>query len=292
MKIGFDVSQTAENKAGCGFLADQLIRALVLAAPEHEYLLYPSFYGYQAQDPSQATRPTGPQVQVINLQQEPDYGIDFGWKKTGFDRTAKLGNPDVIHSNNFSCPQDISGPRRVMTVYDMSFLDLPEATTEANRLACFQGMLEASVYADHLLMISAATRDRFLDYFPHYPRERTSLMHLGNRPTIREHSPQEAAPLLRRLGVGDVPFWLGVGTVEPRKNYQLLIEAYADWNQETGLEWPLYIAGGQGWLESPIYQSVAARGLDRQVHFLGYVSDAELSALYSSCFAVGFTSLY
>ena len=112
MKIGFDVSQTAENKAGCGFLADQLIRALVLAAPEHEYLLYPSFYGYQAQDPSQATRPAGPQVQVINLQQEPDYGIDFGWKKTGFDRTAKLGNPDVIHSNNFSCPQDISGPRR------------------------------------------------------------------------------------------------------------------------------------------------------------------------------------
>ena len=58
------------------------------------------------------------------------------------------------------------------------------------------------------------------------------------------------------------------------------------------MDWPLYIAGGRGWLESPIYQSVAARGLDRQVHFLGYVSDEELSALYSSCFAFVFPSLY
>lgn len=292
MRIGFDVSQTAENKAGCGFVADQLIRALVQLAPQHEYLLYPSFYGYQAQDPLQATCPESPQVRLVNLKADPQFDDYDWWRRRGVDRSEKLGYPDVIHSNNFSCPLDIGAARRVMTVYDLSFLDLPEATTEANRLVCFQGMLEASVYADHLLMISAATRDRFLNYFPHYPRERTSLMHLGNRPTIREYSSPDAAPLLRRLGVGDGPFWLGVGTVEPRKNYQLLINAYAEWLKTSGLDWPLYIAGGRGWLESPIYQSVTELGLTQQVHFLGYVSDAELSALYSSCFAFVFPSLY
>ena len=184
MKIGFDVSQTAENKAGCGFLADQLIRSLAAVAPEHEYLLYPTFYGYRHPEMRHATHPDGRHVRML-LQDELFFSINRWWAKEGTDRTERLGNPDVIHSNNFSCPKDVDGPRRVMTVYDMSFLDLPEATTEANRLVCYQGMLEASLYADHLLMISEATCERFLHYFPHYPRERTSLMHLGSRPTIR-----------------------------------------------------------------------------------------------------------
>lgn len=291
MKIGFDVSQTAENKAGCGFLADQLIRALVKMAPDHEYLLYPTFYGYRHPDMKNATHPAGRNVRML-LQDELFFAINRWWTQTGTDRTEKLGCPDVIHSNNFSCPKDIDGPRRVMTVYDMSFLDLPEATTEANRLVCFQGMLDASLYADHLLMISEATRERFLHYFPHYPRERTTLMHLGSRPTIGERSAQESAPVLQQLGVGETPFWLGVGTVEPRKNYKLLIEAYADWKKDAAENWPLYIAGGRGWLESEIYQAVAAHGLERDIRFLGYVSDNELAALYSRCFAFVYPSLY
>ena len=292
MRIGFDVSQTAENKAGCGFVADQLIRALVQLAPQHEYLLYPSFYGYQAQDPLQATCPDSPQVRLVNLKADRGFDDYDWWRRRGVDRSEKLGYPAVVHSNNFSCPLDIGAARRVMTVYDLSFLDLPEATTEANRRVCFQGMLEASVYADQLLMISAATRERFLHYFPHYPRERTHLMPLGNRPTIREYSLQASTPLLQRLGVDVGEFWLGVGTVEPRKNYQLLIQAYAGWRNSSGMEWPLYIAGGRGWLESPIYQTVERLGLTQKVRFLGYVDDDELSALYSSCFSFVFPSLY
>ena len=179
-----------------------------------------------------------------------------------------------------------------MTVYDTSFLDIPEATTEANRLVCFQGMLEASLYADHLVMISQATWERFLHYFPHYPQERTTIIPLGSRPTIQELSEKESALLLQKMGVAQGPFWLGVGTVEPRKNYQLLIEAYAQWRKTSGQAWPLYIAGGRGWLESAIYQAVEKYGLTDCVKFLGYVSDEELAALYSSCFAFVYPSLY
>ncbi len=291
MKIGFDVSQTAENKAGCGFLADQLIRALVQEHPDHEYLLYPTFYGYRHPDMRQATRPSGKQVRTL-LQEESFKTICQWWDTPGLDRREKLGCPDIIHSNNFSCPHGVDAVRKIMTVYDTSFLDIPEATTEANRLVCFQGMLEASLYADHLVMISQATWERFLHYFPHYPQERTTIIPLGSRPTIQELPETESALLLQKMGVVQGPFWLGVGTVEPRKNYQLLIEAYAQWRETSGQAWPLYIAGGRGWLESAIYQAVEKYSLTDCVKFLGYVSDEELAALYSSCFAFVYPSLY
>ena len=291
MKIGFDVSQTAENKAGCGFLADQLIRALVQEHPDHEYLLYPTFYGYRHPDMRQATRPAGKHVRTL-LQEESFKTICQWWDTPGLDRREKLGCPDIIHSNNFSCPKEVGNTKKVVMIHDVSIFDIPEATTEENRLVCFQGIMEASVYADHLLMNSEATKTRFLHYFPHYPQERTTVIPLGSRPTIQELPETKSALLLQKMGVAQGPFWLGVGTVEPRKNYQFLIEAYAQWRKTSGQAWPLYIAGGRGWLESAIYQAVEKYGLTDCVKFLGYVSDEELAALYSSCFAFVYPSLY
>jgi len=43
MKIGFDISQTGNNKAGCGFFADALIQELMDLDAENEYILYPRF---------------------------------------------------------------------------------------------------------------------------------------------------------------------------------------------------------------------------------------------------------
>jgi glycosyltransferase involved in cell wall biosynthesis len=84
-------------------------------------------------------------------------------------------------------------------------------------------------------------------------------------------------------------FWLGVGTIEPRKNYRLLIEAYAELKDEKRL---LVIAGGKGWFESDLGGMVKEYGIKDYVKFLGYVSDEELSALYSSCFAFIYPSFY
>jgi hypothetical protein len=43
MHIGFDISQTGQNKAGCGYFAHAMIEAMLTLAPEHRYSLYPSF---------------------------------------------------------------------------------------------------------------------------------------------------------------------------------------------------------------------------------------------------------
>ena len=289
MKIGFDVSQTAEEKAGCGYLADQLIRALAELDTENTYLLYPTFYGYRHPDFKRATRIERRNFRTVRL--KGSYVQQCRYWDTPQDRMELLGYPDIIHANNYSFPQNVTAGT-VFTVYDLAVLEVPRYTTEANRLVCFQGLFDAALHADALIMISEATKKAFIRHFPHCPQERMTVVHLGNRPTIAWRSPAESRKVLARRGLPEEEFWLGVGTVEPRKNYRMLIEAYKELLNRRQDERALYIAGGKGWMESDIRQFVTENGLQSKVKFLGYVDDAELSALYSSCFAFIYPSFY
>jgi glycosyltransferase involved in cell wall biosynthesis len=87
------------------------------------------------------------------------------------------------------------------------------------------------------------------------------------------------------------PFILSVGTVQPRKNYERLIQALAQLHQR-GYTIDLVIAGGKGWLDNPIYETVQQTGMEQYVHFIGFVDDEDLPALYSAAECFAFPSLY
>ena len=286
MRIGFDVSQTAGKKAGCGFFADQLIRALAKTDRKNHYLLYPTFYGYRDPRFYRTTRPN-----AENFQRHFGWlsipAIIFGWNRVVKDRTEWIGSPDIVHSNNFSCVKDHTA-KMVYTLYDLSPFIYPEHMTEANRKLCSKGLLQASRNADHCLAISEYTKQTFLEYFPNYPENQVTVIPLGVRPAINAvKDPFEISRRLRKFHLRN-DFWLGVGTVAPRKNYRLLIKAYA----ELGDSRPLVIAGGKGWMDTDMGRFVKKKGIERRVKFLGYVTDEELSALYSACFAFVYPSLF
>jgi len=286
MRIGFDVSQTAENKAGCGFLADQLIRYLLKHDRDNEYLLYPTFYSYRHHNYKKATSVDVPNCNV-SFRNLSFREMVNEWDTTADDRTQWLGHPDIIHSNNFSCKKDHSA-RIVYTLYDVAPLVYPQFTTEENRIVCFNGLFEASLYADHCIAISEYTKASFLHFFPHYPEDRITIIPLGVRENIVAITDRDI--IKKRLERFNLPeeFWLGVGTLEPRKNYSLLIDSYMEIKDNR----PLVIAGGKGWLESDIINKLNKFDNKEKVKFLGYVSDDELSALYSTCFAFVYPSYY
>jgi len=286
VRIGFDISQTVAEKAGCGFLADQLMRSLITLDKTNDYLLYSTFYQYRD--------PAFQNVTIPDAENCTDHfcGMSFqdiiqGWEAEKNDRTEWLGSPDLIHSNNFSCVKDHQA-KIVFTLYDFTPIVYPNFTTEENRLICFEGIFNASIFADHCIAISEYTKKTFLDYFPHYPEDRITVIRLGTRPTIKiVKSPMLRKKTLNKFNITD-EFWLGVGTIEPRKNYKQLIDAYRELNDHR----PLVIAGGMGWLEPDLNERVKQLEMQERVRFLGYVSDEELSALYSSCFAFIYPSYY
>jgi glycosyltransferase involved in cell wall biosynthesis len=94
-----------------------------------------------------------------------------------------------------------------------------------------------------------------------------------------------------RYGIGDGPYILSVGTIQPRKNYERLIRALAALPSAFD-DVRLVIVGGRGWLQESIYQTVEALKLGERVLFPGFAEDGDLPALYSGARLAAYPSLY
>ena len=291
MRIGFDVSQTAETMAGCAIVADQLLRHLVPLSPSDQFIPYPIFGPYRSQLFAAATRPNHPNV--VASQFDMDWAtLNEGWD-TLDDSRSFLADPDVVHSNSFWCPRHITAPV-VYTLYDMSPIECPWFHTEANRLICFDGIFDASLHAAHLVAISESSRRAFLKWFPHVDGDRVTVVYPAARPSIVAPVTDEAiARVLQKYALQQDRFWLAVGTIEPRKNYRQLLEAYAALVADRPADTrPLCIVGQAGWLESSLDPLVRQLGIGDRVRCLGFVEDMELAALYRSAFAFLYPSKY
>jgi glycosyltransferase involved in cell wall biosynthesis len=170
----------------------------------------------------------------------------------------------------------------------MSFAIHPEFTSEQNRWTCFEGVLNASCYADSIVAISNYSRESFLEIFPHYPSDRVRVVLLGSRFS----SPAEDQPGSVVAGLLPDKFWLAVGTLEPRKNVRRLLGAYAAFISRNQEGFPLVLAGGKGWLEDDLEEFINMLGIREHTKILGYVTDDELTWLYRNCFAFTYPSLF
>jgi len=287
MKIGFDVSQTGSGKAGCGYFAEGLIKALEALGGGNVFFLYPAF-GDLFWDPRCATAAYSTGHPAFHRLKPPATFQESQrfWRHPGADFEARLGSPDVIHSNNFFCPRGLKRARLVYTLYDLSFLVDPSWSTEANRVGCVDGVFGAATRADWIVADSDYTRRHFLEIFPHYPKERTQVIYPGSRYTLEVPAPEGPGGTPERFGhLAPGGFWLSVGSLEPRKNHRRLVEAY----QRSGSLWPLVLAGGKGWLMDDFG---GPGGLPAGVEVTGYVTGGELEWLYRNCFAFLYPSLF
>ena len=289
MRIGFDISQTGKQKAGCGYFADGLIGHLAEIDSQNDYILYPTF-GDSFWDPDWASGTCRiPQPNFHNgLGHKTFEAAKFFWSHPPENFEAQLGNPDILHANNFFCPRGLRKARLVYTLYDLSFLVHPEWTTEQNRTTCFQGVFDASLHADLIISISEYSRNHFLGVFPHYPAERIRVVYPASR-----FSGTEAGSRPENLSsLGKDRFWLNVGVLEPRKNHRGLLRAYARFSRKQREECPLVLAGGGGWLMDDFQKDLEALDLTRDVIMIGYTDDMSLRWLYQNCLAFVYPSLF
>lgn len=276
MRIGYDISQTCESKSGTGFFADQLVRALAEVDKENEYTLFPHFYDYRPQDTKAAT-----QIEQKNFKNK--IITDFS------DHSKEMEELDIIHSNNFRFPKDTRA-KKVVTIYDVCFLEHPEYTTEANRLFCYKGTLDAMLFADKIIAISEYTKERLIHFFPFVDEKKIEVVYCGNRDTLAAY--EDNVGCIEKYGVVPEKFFLSVGTIEPRKNYGTLLKAYRKYLDHSENPKKLCIAGGYGWLEENFHRKIEDLGLENDVIVTGYVSEEELANLYRHCFAFIYPTWY
>ena len=286
MKIAIDVSLAAGESAGVGTYTRGLLEGLAAIDAENEYLLY-SYVDLPAS--SHRLFPQKPNFALRMLPLGEEHWAHI-WSRADLPPKEALHGVDILHSPFFNAPREHYGAL-VVTIYDVSFLLQPQFHTEANRLHCLQGTLNAALYADRIITISIQTKKDLMAYFS-IPEERIRVIHPAHR-TI--YYPERDTGVIRgaleRLGIYH-NFILCVGSLEPRKNLKTLLEAYAIYVKRYAAGELLVIAGGKGWLSDNLADFVAGLGLAGRVKFIGYAPEADLRVLYSAARLFVYPSLY
>jgi glycosyltransferase involved in cell wall biosynthesis len=203
---------------------------------------------------------------------------------------AQLGCDAILYPYWPSPPfRGRGAPPAAVFVHDLAFKLRPGEVPWQQR-AYFGAILGRSLRnAAAVLVPSEATRRDLLDGYRITGLEsKVALVPEGPSPDF------PPAPLPSGVEPG---FILAVGTIEPRKNYPRLLEAYRRLRRESvavvvngrpGVP-QLVIAGRPGWAFGDTLQRIKA---EPGVRYLGHVDDATLSALYGSAAVLAFPSLY
>jgi glycosyltransferase involved in cell wall biosynthesis len=147
----------------------------------------------------------------------------------------------------------------------------------------------AAGWADHVVTISDASKRDIVEHFGIRP-EKISITPLGV--DARYFEPIDAArraEVCRRHGLPQ-QFFLFVGTLQPRKNLERLLDAHASLPLALQKECPLVVVGRAGWG----CEALVARlnRPDPRVRWLAYLPDEEVRALLQTARALVFASLY
>ncbi len=163
----------------------------------------------------------------------------------------------------------------VLTYYDLVLYKFPEAMRPLARWQQRAVQGYSVRRADRILSISKQTQDDMIARFG-FPPERASVAHLGYEAVARRSG--EYSDLPKR------PFFLSVSTLEPRKNYGLLLAAFEAYLAAEGDgAYDLVIAGRRGWESPAFFRKLNALVATGRLHIIEGATDSDLSALYSAC---------
>ncbi|MEK7215932.1 MAG: glycosyltransferase family 1 protein, partial [Chloroflexota bacterium] len=200
------------------------------------------------------------------------------------------GSLDVFHATDYTLPP-LSNAAGAATIHDLSFIVHPEFA-EPRLVRFLERAAAASVRNAKLVLAdSESTRSDIIRYFGASP-DRVAVVYGGVSDSFRPVSDPAALSAMRERYGLPTAYLLGVGRIEPRKNWAGLLTAYRSLRDRMPDAPPLVIAGGRGWLFQPIFDAVDELGLSNQVRFLGYIPDSDLPALLTGATCFLFPSFY
>jgi glycosyltransferase involved in cell wall biosynthesis len=172
---------------------------------------------------------------------------------------------------------------RVVTIHDLCWHEAPSTMRRSGRWLDALLMPAAWKAADRIIAVSQATADDLAAVAPE-TRHRIAVIPLAG---YRSPSPL-GIDTLARIGVGP-RFVLFVGTVEPRKNLDRLLQGFARGVRDTT---QLVIAGAGGWGTDALQKSIEQLGIGDRVRRLGSVDEGVLATLYEHAICLAMPSLY
>jgi glycosyltransferase involved in cell wall biosynthesis len=205
-------------------------------------------------------------------------------------RYIRSSGIDLFHGTNYDVPLW----RRcatVLTIHDLSFLIHPE-THERRRVSRSRRRLPLMARTANLVIVPSESVRREVCHHLRLSAEKVFAIPEAARACFAPMELAATEAVRQRLGIG-ADFLLTVGTIEPRKNLQTLVHAFEEVSAgQSHSTLQLVIAGNRGWLSEPFFDALEKSPMRKRNILTEYLNDEELRALYSSCRAFVYPSVY
>jgi glycosyltransferase involved in cell wall biosynthesis len=278
MKVALDVSAIPNQVAGAGRYVVELSRRL----PERGVTTTlvtrrDDVDRWATVSPNAARAALVPSGRVARL-------VNEEWL-LGRSRPAR--ESDLWHAPHYTMPHRRASPC-VVTIHDLTFFTNPE-WHERPKVVFFRRAIQYSAtHAQVLVSVSSYTARLLDEIIPqHAP---VIVAPLGVELDKFQPDPSGDAALFQSHDLPqNVPYIFFVGTVEPRKGLDVLLNAFSALASEID-ELELWLAGQTGWGIGPIEEQIAAHPYSARIRRLGFVDDEFLPALYREARVVAYPS--
>lgn len=208
----------------------------------------------------------------------------------GFPLALRRDKPDLLHVQYFVPP--FAPCPVVLTVHDISFAVHPEFFTARDRF--FLGTLVpwSLKRAARVITDAEHTKDDLVRVYK-VPPEKIDLIPLAAEPRFRTLDRAACIQTVAdRHDLGETPYILYVGTLQPRKNVKMLIDAYTIMRRKTGMTHKLLMVGKPKYRYAPVFDAIETSGYAGDILFTGFVTDEDLPMYYNAAELFVFPSRY
>lgn len=194
------------------------------------------------------------------------------------------------HFNLLPASPSQGGPQsstpRIITFHDLSFIHYPQFFSLKQRLwHRWQNWASQAKQAAHIIAVSEYTKSDLVNFLK-IPEEKITVIYSGIGPEFLMPNTYHLSPKTR-------PYFLFLGTMEPRKNIRVLIKAFDLVKQDVRFkDHELVIAGRPGYRAKEVYKTAAESPYSENIRFLSNVSDTDRMNLYSNARAFVFPSWF
>lgn len=287
MRVALDISILQAPRTGIGEYTLQLGLALQ-QLPELELCLFDGLNW--CTDFPTTSRPGYSALQKLVKAALPGaYRIRRRVMQHRFNRGAGRLRPQLYHHPTL-WPLNFDGPT-VMTLHDLTHVHYP-ATQPRDRLKEIERRLPAGLHqASRILVDSQFIAQEAIRYY-HLPAEKLQVAPLAASTRFHPREDAQLQPCLTDYQLSLRSYYLCLGTLEPRKNLQLAIDAYLGLPDHIRERIPLLIIGGAGWRQEQQARIPAKAVTLGHIRLLGYQSEQRVAELLAGAHALLFPSRY
>jgi len=286
MRIGLDGIPLASLWTGIGHYTSELAHNLARIAPANEIELIspvPTLASVDEDTPEGQRGELPANLRVVRT------GTHLFWWTLGLPLHLRRASLSIFHGTNYDVPL-WGNATKVVTIHDLSLLLHPE-THPDNLVRRARRRLPLMAKASTMIITATESVKREICEYLRVEAGKVAVTPYAPRRTFRPVPSEQTVEIRKRLNVAS-EFVLFVGTIEPRKNLITLVKALEEILRTTNWRPQLVIAGKEGWLGDELFTYIRRSRVAEHIRFIGYVSDQDLCALYSSCRMCVYPSLY